>query len=272
MDEYVFLGIALSVSLLTGGICAYLGNFILMKNMTFISIALAQVSALGVALGAVLSLNVHLTSFVTTLLAVIIFWKYQHLQRRTGQGSIGVIYAACSALTVILMATHPMVQAHGLDLVNGNLLYCTLEDLFFECCVFTVIAIVHVLFRKEFIFIAFDEETAGAFGMKATRWDLLLMVTIGIVISVSMSHAGVLFVFASLIIPAMTALAAFKRISLVFLFSVLISIGCVISGGAVSYFMDLPTSSSIIMAMSIVYGLTVIVKHVVLKNVYKRIN
>jgi ABC-type Mn2+/Zn2+ transport system permease subunit len=248
-----FMLIALAAGLVIGGLCAYLGNFILLKGMTFISIALAEIAALGVALGLALHVSPSLAAFAMTLAAVVFFWQRDRMWRATTEGVIGVLYVTSAALAIIIVSHNPMMQAHGVDLVSGNLLYCTPGDLVGVSAVGVAIGIPHMLFRRRFIFVSFDRETAKAQGLRSDAWDLLLMLSIGIWIAVCMRYAGVLFVFASLVVPPMVGLAVFRRVSLVLAVSVLVALCSVSLGVVVSYRLDLPTSPSIITAYALSY-------------------
>ena len=249
-----FLLIALAVGLLTGGLCAYLGNFLLLKNMTFISIALAEIAALGVAIGLALHLQPGPIALLLTFAAIIWFWQQGRKGRRATEGQIGVLYAASAALATIVIALNPMLETHGVDLLKGNLLYTTGGDLVVVAVVAGIVALPHILFRRQFLFVSFDQETARAEGLRSHLWDLVLMLSIGFFIALCMRFVGVLFVFASLIIPGMAGLALFGRVHLVFYASVIVALCSVLIGFVASFRFDLPTSPAIICTYALFYG------------------
>ncbi len=251
-----FMLIALGVGIVTGSLCAYLGNFLLMRNMTFVSIALSETAALGVALGFALRFDPTMAAFLATIAAVVFFWQRNRRWHSTDEGLIGVLYAASAALAVVVVARNPMMESHGIDLVSGNLLYCTAGDLLAVSAMCAAVAIPHALFRKEFLFVSFDRETAKAQGLRADLWDLVLMLSIGFCIAVCMQLTGVLFVFASLIVPGMASLILFRRVSAVFAASVALVILSVPLGLVVSYRGDLPTSPTIICVYALFFAAT----------------
>ena len=81
--------------------------------------------------------------------------------------------------------------------------------------------VLHLLLRKEFVFVSFDTDTARTLGLPARFYDFLIYLSIGATISVAMDRVGVLFVFASLILPALTGLLLGRRMGTVGLFAVL---------------------------------------------------
>lgn len=245
---------ALGVGVLTAAMCAFVGNFVLMKGMSFIAIALSEIAAVGVALGFVLELQPDLAALVASFAGVVYFWRQGTRSRRFADGRIGLIYATSAALVLIIIAKSPGLEAHGIDLVSGNLLYATIPDLVLIAGVAGVVGVLHVVFRKEFLFVSFDAETAGTLGVRAGGMDLLLMLSLGAVIAFAMKLTGMLFVFASLIIPGLAGLCFFQRVHQVFLFSVVLAVVCVVAGMMVSFQADLPTSPTIICAYALGYA------------------
>ena len=57
------------------------------------------------------------------------------------------------------------------------------------------VLLAHLVFYKEFLFVSFDQETARTLGYQVTRWNLLLYLTLGVVITSAMQFAGVMLVF-----------------------------------------------------------------------------
>ncbi|MEK7483063.1 MAG: metal ABC transporter permease [Planctomycetota bacterium] len=259
-----FIQTALAIGILTGGLCAYLGNFILLKNMSFLSIALSEVSALGIATGFFLqyqfaaflpehlahSTNIvpNLSALFFTLSATLFFWfQSKKTQRFMNEGMIAFIYAGSAALTIILISANPFLESRGSgELLNGNLLFCSAEDLSLICWTVFGIGIVHFIGFRNFLFVSLDRETAYAQGVKADFWEFLLLFTIGICISFSMRLTGVLFVFSSLIIPGLTGLTLFSRVKWIFCFSVFLVAISVVLGIIASWEYNLPTSPAII--------------------------
>jgi len=253
MFEDSFMQVALIVGTLAAGLCAYLGNFILLKKMTFISIALAEIAALGVALGFLLNISPNTVSLMATILGILFFWFRSKKLTTPHESIIGLIYAVSAALGILLIARNPLMESTGIDLISGNLLYCNYADIWNMVIIVIIISIVHIIFYKEFIFISFDRETAQAEGLKTGFYDFVLMLTIGLCISFCMKLTGVLFVFASMIIPGLITLNLFKKVSYIIFSSIIIAAICVVLGISASYKFDLPTSPSIICFYGIFY-------------------
>jgi ABC-type Mn2+/Zn2+ transport system permease subunit len=227
-------------------LCAYLGLFVHIKKITFISIALSQVAALGIAVGWFIGLNPTLCAFIFTMLGIVLFWLPNKNSKITKESIIGFIYIVSAALSVILIAKNPIAETRGLNLFSGNLLYLNMNDLLIIGLAAIFICILHIVFYKEFIFVSFDKETALTTGLRANHIDFLLYLSIGIVISLTMKTSGIIFVFGSLIIPPITALIVAKKASRIIFLSPIFALASVVLGFFTSYFFDLPTSATVV--------------------------
>jgi ABC-type Mn2+/Zn2+ transport system permease subunit len=217
-----------------------------MKRMTFLSIALSEIAALGVALGLLIGFSPSFCAFAFSLGAVLFFWRKTGKNGADEESFIGFIYAASAALGIILISLNPLVESKGVDLVSGNLLYCTGEDLASIFMTTVIIGAVHFLCRRPFVYVAYDRETATAQGLRGGMWDALLLVSIGFVISFSIRLTGVLFVFGSLIIPALAALTLTRKVKNIFVCSVIFAVAGNIAGFLFSFYFDVPTSPAIV--------------------------
>lgn len=258
-----FIQTALLGGIITAVLCAYLGVFVILKRIVFMGVALSQVAALGVALGLFIGIDPVMSAFILTLFALILFWLLFTEKNISREALLGFVYAFCAAVSVILVAKNPLAEARGLNLISGNLLYATWQDIKILAIASILILILHILFFKEFIFISFDKETALATGLKANLLDFLLYLTIGIAISLSMKICGVIFVFASLVMPALTSLSFVKKTPIIFAVSCLIAALCVLFGISLSYLWDLPSSPTIVVLYSLAFFAFLVVKSII---------
>ncbi len=123
--------------------------------------------------------------------------------------------------------------------------------------IFGVVALIHALFSKEFLLVSFDRDAASTMGYNATRWDFLLYLTIGVVISFSIRATGVLMATTMLIIPAVTALLLAQRMRQVWPLTLILGAIPVVLGLHLSFLLDLP-ASAVIVALSFLFLLPVL--------------
>jgi zinc/manganese transport system permease protein len=81
------------------------------------------------------------------------------------------------------------------------------------------------------------------------RWELLFFTTLAVVISVAISKAGLVAVFAYLVFPAATALKLVRRMGAAFVVSVTVALVATVAGYVGAVLTDLPTSPPTIGAL-----------------------
>ena len=255
-----FIQFALTAGVLIAALSAYLGIFVILKRIVFVSIALAQIAAAGLALGFLLGINADLLSFFLTISVALFFGSPGARGKVSKESLIGYAYAFAAGLTVIFLAKNPALEAGGIDLVSGNLLFVNKSDLLILAVSVAVIGLLHFLFYKEFIFVSFDREMALTLGMKANLYDLLIYLSLGFSIALFIRIAGVVFVFAALVVPALTGLSIADRMKNILLVSIATAILSVFCGIYCSYTFDLPTGPSIVSVMGIIFSAAFLVK------------
>lgn len=264
-----FMRVPLYCGLVVGVLCAFMGNFVLMRRLTFVSIALSSAAGCGMVLGyiievptpvmvvppRVLALLPEFMALLLTLLSLLPFLYRPNAKRHESDAGVGVLYACAASLAFVLLSLYPRVEAHGINIAKGQLLYSAEEDLYLLLGLAALVLIPHIICRKQLVLTAFDPDTALSQGLAARRWDALLLLTIGLVIGVCMRQAGTLFVFASLIVPPLAALQVFRSIRGVWIASLLVAFLGVWVGMEGSLKFDLPASPAVILSYGILFVL-----------------
>lgn len=261
LKEHFFMYAMIS-GVLIAGLCAYLGVYIILKRIVFIGLALSEMAALGVALGLFLGWRAELAALFVAFLGVLFFWYRSKDERTlTNESIIGFVYVLSAALGSILISKNPNIEASGIDLLKGNILYTTTSDLVFLTAMTIIILPLHILLFKEFLFVSFDRETAHTTKLKTNLYEFILYLSIGITVALSMRAGGVIFVFGSLVIPPLVGLVLARKISFVFLFSVLVAVVSTVSGIFLSYLLDLPSSPTILCIYGLIFLLISFLKN-----------
>ena len=79
------------------------------------------------------------------------------------------------------------------------------------------------LFPK-LLFVSFDPQTARTMGVAERAYDFLIYLSLGLCIAVSMKTTGILFVFATMVIPPMIGLVLLRRVWAVYLLAVMVAV------------------------------------------------
>ncbi len=91
-----FIQVGLAASIILGGICAYLGVFLVLKRIVFVGAAVSQMAALGVVIGHMIGhkigLNFEALAFLFSILGVLFFWLPASGGSITRESLIGFSY------------------------------------------------------------------------------------------------------------------------------------------------------------------------------------
>ena len=248
-----FVRYALISSSLIGLLCSYMGVFVVLRRIVFVGIALAQVSALGVAAAIYFHQDPTTFALIFTIIGVAIFAPDYGGKRFPKEAIIGIGFAASWAFAILVLSKAAHGEADMLNLVRGNILGTTDRDIYQLLYVIVPVAILHLLFYKQFLFVSFDSEMASTLGVKSGFWNFLFYLMLGLVVSVAIKTAGVLLTFSFLLLPAVTALSVGNSMKANIIFSGLAAILSSLAGVYFSVQMDLPTGPAIVGVSFIIF-------------------
>jgi ABC-type Mn2+/Zn2+ transport system permease subunit len=240
------LRIALIGSLVVGCVCAYLSVYVVLRRIVFVGAALAQASSAGVGLALLAGKDPSLLSLLLTMGGVAAFSVRSRSRRTTQESLIGVGYAVASALALLFVAKSAQGEGHMLDVLSGNILTVTPAQVWWMAMAALGAVLVHTLSHKQFLFAAFDAETASASGLKVAWWDLLFFLILGVIVSLAIRLAGALLVFAFLVMPGVIGLLLSQRLGRIYIIAVGAAGVATVAGLYLSLRMDLPTGPAIV--------------------------
>ncbi len=258
--KMTFIQKALVVSLITGGLLSFLGVYVVLRRIIFVSIALSQITACGYAFGFLCGINPTISSILFTLVGMGLFSTQQVEKEIPREAVVGLSYAVASSLAILFIAKTVQAESYVLDFLSGNILTVTDSQLYATLIIFFLAGVLHYLFYKQFMFISFDTETAGTAGVNTKLWNFVFYLILGIVISLSVKTSGIIFTFGDMVIPATTALVIAKNVKNVFFVSVMIGVISSFLGVYLSYTLDLPTGPAIIAVLFLLSSIVWLIK------------
>lgn len=194
----------------------YFGIHVIKREIIFIDIALASIAALGSATGIVLFHMDHeahgfwpyIFSLGFISIASFAFTILRHKKIAIPlEAIIGIAYAVATTLTVIILDKGAGGDVHVHDMLVGSILWVSWLQVLKLAVTVALVGIFHIIFRKRFIMITDDFQNACRKLKNPRMWDFLFYFTFGLVVVEAVSMAGILTVFAFLILPA--SLSAF---------------------------------------------------------------
>ena len=242
---------ALACLVLTG-IHAYLGLHVVERGVIFVDLSLAQVASLGTTVAFLSGFDLHSPGAYWVSLAFTVFGAaiFAFTRSRKSivpqEAIIGIVYAVCAAASVLIMDRLPEGAEHIKYILVGNLLAVTAHDVIKMAIVYTVIGVLHWIWRKPFLAISTNHGDPYKTGLNVKLWDFLFYATFGLVVTSSVAIAGVLLVFSFLIVPSVTAMLFSARVGV--RLAIGWSMGALVSlvGMYASYKLDAPTGATVV--------------------------
>jgi len=266
MEILKFLLPPFVASLVITGIHAYLGIHVIERGVIFVDLALAQMAALGVTIGFLLGYGLHTPasfwwSLGFTVMGATIFTFTRSKKRTLHQEAyIGIVYVVSAAAAILAMSQAPEGTEHLKDMLVGNILTVSWTEIIKITVIYFFIGIFHWVFRKHFILISTQLTSAQEKGILIPLWDFLFYISFGIVVTYSVSIAGVLLVFSFLIVPSVCAMLFADKIGYRLIIGWVLSTLVSIIGIALSYFLDLPTGAAIVCTFGLALLISVLLK------------
>ncbi len=202
---YPFMRWALVCCLVLAGIHAYLGFHIVRRGVLFVDLAMAQMAALGAAVGVVAGLE-HDTAAgyavsASFALAASALFAVVRSTRIPTEAFIAIVYAVASAATFIVLEKSP----HGMDEVRhlfvGQVLTVAPSKIGLTAALYSLIGLALWRLHPRILAVTEGRATGGRMAV-----DFIFYATFALVVTSSVGLVGVLLVFSLLVLPAVGAL------------------------------------------------------------------
>ncbi len=251
------LGPAFLACLVLAGIHVYLGLHVLARGVIFVDLALAQVAALGLTVAFLAGHPIGSPAAYWYALAFAVaagvFFALTRTRRPAvpQESIIGVVYAVSAAVAVIAVDRAPLGGEHIKQLLVGNILTVSPVEVARLGTLYALVGALHWTIRRPLLHISLAPGTAQARGRAVRAWDAVFYASFALVVTSSVRVAGVLLVFAFLVVPA--AIGALLARSVAARLLIGWSVGVLVSGAGLvaSYRWDLPTGATVVAAFGV---------------------
>jgi zinc/manganese transport system permease protein len=238
----------------------YLGIHVIARKVIFVDLALAQIAALGATYATTLGYDPHtpgddlvvaLFSLAFTFAGAGLFSIARMRKERVPQEAfIGIVYAAASAAAVLILSKSPTGGEELKHMLVGDILLVSIPTIINDAILYSLVGVFHVAFRRRFLAISMDSESAQASGINIRVWDLLFYMTFGVLVTRSVAIAGVLLVFSYLVVPAVIAQMWSDTIKGRLLIGWGVALSASVAGILWSFASDYPTGPAVVMTLA----------------------
>jgi zinc/manganese transport system permease protein len=260
------LGVPFLACLVLTGIHVYLGLHVLARGVIFVDLALAQIAALGITAAFLAGHATQSPAAYWYALAFSIAGAGLLAVSRTRrvavpqEAIIGIVYVVSAAAAILVLDRAPQGGEQIKQLLVGSILTVTPAEVGAVAALYAAVGALHWALRRPLLEISLDPDGARARGRRVALWDIVFYLAFALVVTSSVRLAGVLLVFAYLVIPA--ALAALVMTSVPARLAVGWAVGVLASAGglAAAYQWDLPTGASVVTVLGVVLGATALAR------------
>jgi zinc transport system permease protein len=226
-QSYELWGGAVVAGMAAGAVCGFIGIYVILHRIVFVSAAMSEVSGLGVMIAFWLAQNqaveaAHHTEDVlpllfaalfTGLFSVVVAGKASRRaadRAQSAESFIGSVYLM-SAAGLLLVSDRVTQGAHDVaNVLFGNAVIVDGPHLALLLSVCVPVFLLHAWLRKDLLFASFDPAMARTMGYPVTALRIFLLVSLGMVISIGTRTIGALPVFSFSVLPPIACLALFQ--------------------------------------------------------------
>jgi zinc transport system permease protein len=234
-------------------VCPLVGAHLMLRRRVFLGLTLPQIAACGVAGTFWLHHALGFThgsggerllgmagSLLFTLAGMGLLAYLDRHATGSPEGRLAAAYALASALTILFIVFNPAGELEILNLLKGEVISLSKEELKLLALVYGVVYVGLVLFRREFLLNSFDRDLSFLLTGGSAQWSFWLYVLCGFSIAVGVIMAGPLLVFGFMVLPPLAARTLARGMGSFLSLSSIIGLITAIGGFYLSVRLDLP--------------------------------
>jgi len=252
--QFAFMQRAIAAGLLIAVACSVLGVFLVLRRDAMLGHGLAHVTFGGVALGLLLNVSPLWTALAVAILAAVLLLKLREAVGLHGDTAIGIVSSVGFALGIVIASLSGRFSVELFSYLFGNILAIGPGEVWTSAILAMAVVLTVILNYHDLVAITFDRELARTSGIPVRRLDIILAVLSAVTVVMAMKVVGLLLVAALIVIPAATALQIAGNFRMAIIWSCAAGIFSVLGGLAASYYMDIPSSGSIVLMEAVLFG------------------
>jgi zinc transport system permease protein len=265
LGSYELWGGAVAAGVAAGAVCGFIGIYVILHRIVFVSAAMSEVSGLGVMIAFLLAQMgaVHTSAHTEDVLPLMFASVFTGIfsavvasrasaragdRSKSAESFIGAVYLL-SAAGLLLVSDRVTQGAHDVaNVLFGNAVVVDMPHLILLLAVCVPVLILHVWLRKDLLFVSFDPAMASTLGYPVAALRVFLLVSLGIVISLGTRTIGALPVFSFSVLPPIACLALFQDLRRSFWASAVVGALSAFLGYLGSFLFSFPTGACMTLA------------------------
>jgi len=247
-----FMRKALLMSSLVAAVCGFLSSYLTLKGWALMGDAVSHSVMPGVVVAYALGLPFSLGAFIFGVGSVALIGFIKQKSRVKEDTVIGLVFTGFFALGIVLVSKiKSYIDLHSI--LFGSPLGISLSDVKQTIFICLLVVILLSIFRKDLMLYCFDPRHAKTVGINVIFLHYLLLTCLSLAAVVGLQSVGIILVVAMLITPGATAYLLTDKFDNMTIISVLSAIISSLIGIYISFWFDLETGGSIVLAQTFIF-------------------
>jgi len=247
-----FMRKALLMSSLVAAVCGFLSSYLTLKGWALMGDAVSHSVMPGVVVAYALGLPFSLGAFIFGVGSVALIGFIKQKSRVKEDTVIGLVFTGFFALGIVLVSKiKSNIDLHSI--LFGSPLGISLSDVKQTILISLLVVILLSIFRKDLMLYCFDPRHAKTVGINVLFLHYLLLTCLSLAAVVGLQSVGIILVVAMLITPGATAYLLTDKFDNMTIISVLSAIISSLIGIYISFWFDLETGGSIVLAQTFIF-------------------
>ena len=257
--RFEFFRNGLMVAAVAGGLCALVGTYVVLRNMSYIGHGLAHAIFGGAVASFLAGINFYLGAGAWGVASALMVNRVARRRTIGADAAIGVITTASFALGVALISRASGFTRNFEAALFGNVLGVEPIDVAVVVGVALMVGLVIITLYRPFLFLTFDPEVAEVFGVRTARLDALFALLLAATVIATMQVLGVTLIAAALVIPPVVARLLTDRFRVMLALSVVIGIVSGFTGMYLSFYLDIASGAAIVLTQATIFAVAYLV-------------
>lgn len=257
-NSFAFFFPQILLGAIVGVLLSIFGSFLVLRNMSFLGLTLAQVVSSGVAVSLFLGLEGEWFAILFSLIIISPLVSSKELSNSQNDTLLGVLFVFFASFSQFLLSMGGNVKNQIMASYFGDILTNQINLTKMEPILLALSFLFFLLFYKKFLFLSFDKEEFIVRNYSIFFYEMIFYTIAIVLVSIAIHLLGSFYATAHLLVPSFVALSFVRSMSGLLLFSAFISFCATVVGFGISligfpyheeviYF---PTSSTIVILLA----------------------
>jgi len=251
-----FLQNAALAGMLAGLGCGVMGSYVVVKRIAFLAGGIAHAVLGGMGVAYYLGASPMAGALVAALAAALLIGMVNLRWRQHEDTLISALWSVGMAVGIVFISRTPGYNVDLMSYLFGNILMVDRTQLVTMAVLDGCILALVLLFHRQLLAVAFDEEFARLRGVNVELFTLLLLCMAALTVVLLIQVVGLILVIALLTLPAAIAAQYAGSLGRMMVLASILGAVFAVAGLAVSYGPDLPAGATIILVAGGAYLLS----------------